>query len=121
MGGPGSERDVSLATGRGVSKALRSLGIDVVEVDVRDENFQIPIDVDERPIHAYYDANPDLFGDRGVSFEAARADIAETLREAAVDRAVTEWLEQQFARDVVLAPGFEHPADPSHPDVTHRH
>src|SRR5438093_209318 len=26
MGGPGSERDVSLATGRGVSKALRSLG-----------------------------------------------------------------------------------------------
>jgi D-alanine-D-alanine ligase len=32
MGGPGSERDVSLATGRGVSKALRSLGADVVEV-----------------------------------------------------------------------------------------
>ena len=34
MGGPGSERDVSLATGRGVSKALRSLGAEVVEVDV---------------------------------------------------------------------------------------
>src|SRR5205807_839180 len=32
MGGPGSERDVSLATGRGVSKALRSLGAEVVEV-----------------------------------------------------------------------------------------
>ena len=26
MGGPGSERDVSFATGRGVAKALRSLG-----------------------------------------------------------------------------------------------
>ena len=39
MGGPGSERDVSLATGRGVSKALRSLGADVVDVDVRDEDF----------------------------------------------------------------------------------
>ena len=36
MGGPGSERDVSLATGRGVSKALRSLGAEVVEVDVHD-------------------------------------------------------------------------------------
>jgi D-alanine-D-alanine ligase len=46
MGGPGSERDVSLATARGVSKALRSLGLDVVDVDVRDENFQLPDDVD---------------------------------------------------------------------------
>jgi len=46
MGGPGSERDVSLATGRGVSKALRSLGAEVVEVDVHDENFALPKDVD---------------------------------------------------------------------------
>jgi len=46
MGGPGSERNVSLATGRGVSKALRSLGMEVVEVDVRDENFPLPRDVD---------------------------------------------------------------------------
>jgi D-alanine-D-alanine ligase len=46
MGGPGSERDVSLATGRGVSKALRSLGAEVVDVDVRDEKFQLPSDID---------------------------------------------------------------------------
>ncbi len=46
MGGPGSERDVSLATGRGVSKALRSLGTEVVEVDVRDEDFALPKDAD---------------------------------------------------------------------------
>ena len=46
MGGPGSEREVSLATGRGVAKALRSLGAEVVEIDVRDENFQLPDDVD---------------------------------------------------------------------------
>jgi D-alanine-D-alanine ligase len=45
MGGPGSERDVSLATGRGVSKALRSAGADVVDIDVRDENFKLPDDV----------------------------------------------------------------------------
>jgi D-alanine-D-alanine ligase len=45
-GGPGSERDVSLATGAGVSKALRSLGIEVIDVDVRDETFKIPSDVD---------------------------------------------------------------------------
>jgi D-alanine-D-alanine ligase len=46
MGGPGSERDVSLATGRGVSKALRSLGAEVAEIDVRSEDFQLPDDVD---------------------------------------------------------------------------
>jgi D-alanine-D-alanine ligase len=46
LGGPGSERDVSLATGRGIAKALRSLGADVVEVDVRDENFEVAGDVD---------------------------------------------------------------------------
>ena len=46
MGGPSSERDVSLATGRGISKALRSLGADVVEVDVRDAKFELPDDVD---------------------------------------------------------------------------
>ena len=42
MGGPGSEHDVSLATGRGVAKALRSLGAEVSEVNVRDENFDLP-------------------------------------------------------------------------------
>ena len=46
MGGPGSEREVSLATARGVTKALRSLGAEVVEIDVRDENFQLPADID---------------------------------------------------------------------------
>ena len=46
MGGPGSEREVSLATGRGVAKALRSLGAEAVEIDVRDANFQLPDDVD---------------------------------------------------------------------------
>jgi len=42
MGGPGSERDVSMATGRGVAKALRSLGAEVHEVDVKGANFEMP-------------------------------------------------------------------------------
>lgn len=41
-GGPGSERDVSLATGAGVAKALRSLGADVTEVDVSGPEFAVP-------------------------------------------------------------------------------
>jgi D-alanine-D-alanine ligase len=46
MGGPGSERDVSLATARGVAKALRSRGAEVFEIDVHDENFELPQNID---------------------------------------------------------------------------
>lgn len=46
MGGPGSERDVSLATARGVAKALRSRGAEVFELDVRDENFELSKNID---------------------------------------------------------------------------
>jgi D-alanine-D-alanine ligase len=73
MGGPGSERDVSLATGRGVSKALRSLGVDVVDVDVRDENFPLPKDVDLAflTIHGTFGEDGQLqkiLEDRGVAY-----------------------------------------------------
>jgi len=73
MGGPGSERDVSLATARGVSKALRSLGIAVIEVDVRDENFQLAKDVDLAfiTIHGTFGEDGQLqkiLEDRGVAY-----------------------------------------------------
>ncbi len=42
MGGPGSERDISLATGKGVAEALTSLGAEVVELDVMDGDFTVP-------------------------------------------------------------------------------
>lgn len=42
MGGPGSERDVSIATGKGVAKALRSLGSEVSEIDVKGADFALP-------------------------------------------------------------------------------
>ena len=73
MGGPGSERDVSLATARGVSKALRSLGIEVVDVDVRDEHFQVPDDVDIafNCIHGTFGEDGQIqkiLEDRGISY-----------------------------------------------------
>src|SRR5215813_11278494 len=83
MGGPGSERDVSLATGRGVSKALRSLGAEVIDVDVRDENFALPKDVDFAfiTIHGTFGEDGQLqqiLEERGVPYtgdgvEASRA------------------------------------------------
>jgi D-alanine-D-alanine ligase len=44
-GGPGSEREVSLASATGVAGALRELGATVVEIDARDADFEIPPDV----------------------------------------------------------------------------
>src|SRR5438045_8687231 len=46
MGGPGSERAVSMATGKGVAKALRSLGATVTEVDVKGADYQLPADTE---------------------------------------------------------------------------
>jgi D-alanine-D-alanine ligase len=45
-GGPGSERAVSLATGAGVAKALRSLGAEVTEIDVKNSDFDLPNDTE---------------------------------------------------------------------------
>src|SRR6266550_1097123 len=73
MGGPGSEREVSLATGRGVSKALRSLGADVVEIDVRNEHFQLPdeFELAFNTIHGTFGEDGQLqkiLEDRGVRY-----------------------------------------------------
>jgi len=73
MGGPGSERDVSLATGRGVVKALRSLGCDVTEVDVHGADFVLPDDIELAflTIHGTFGEDGQLqqiLEDRGVPY-----------------------------------------------------
>lgn len=83
MGGPGSERDVSLATGRGVVKALRAVGADVVEVDVRDENFVLPDDVDLAflTIHGTFGEDGQLqriLESRGVAYTGDGVEGSET-------------------------------------------
>lgn len=42
MGGPGSERQVSLASGKAVLSALQSLGLDAVAVDVTSTEISLP-------------------------------------------------------------------------------
>lgn len=44
MGGPGSEREVSLASGKAVLKALQGLGLDAVGVDVTSAAVELPAD-----------------------------------------------------------------------------
>jgi D-alanine-D-alanine ligase len=73
MGGPGSERDVSLATGRGVVKALRSLGSDVTEVDVKGRDFELPAGTELAfiTIHGTFGEDgvlQQILEDRGVAY-----------------------------------------------------
>lgn len=46
MGGPGSEREVSLASGKAVLKALLGLGLDATPVDVTSTSIELPPGVD---------------------------------------------------------------------------
>lgn len=46
MGGPGSEREVSIASGKAVLKALQGLGLDAVEVDVTEASVNLPAGTD---------------------------------------------------------------------------
>jgi D-alanine-D-alanine ligase len=105
MGGPGSERDVSLATGRGVSKALRSLGAEVVEVDVHDENFALPKDVDLAfiTIHGTFGEDgqlQEILEERGVPYTG---DGVEASR-AAFDKILSK---EKFREYDVLTPEWE--------------
>jgi D-alanine-D-alanine ligase len=73
MGGPGSERDVSMATGKGVAKALRSLGAEVNEIDVKGAEFELPKDVELAFIALHGTFGEDgqvqkILEDRGVAY-----------------------------------------------------
>jgi D-alanine-D-alanine ligase len=105
MGGPGSERDVSLATGRGVSKALRSLGAEVVDIDVHDKNFALPKDVDLAfiTIHGTFGEDGQLqkiLEERGVPYTG---DGVEASR-AAFDKILSK---EKFREHNVVTPEWE--------------
>jgi D-alanine-D-alanine ligase len=57
LGGPSAEREVSLRSGAGVVKALRSLGHNVFEIDPKDKQFVLPKNTDVvclAPLHGTY-------------------------------------------------------------------
>jgi D-alanine-D-alanine ligase len=72
-GGPSSERAVSFATGAGIAKALRSLGVDVSEVDVENAAFVLPNDTELAFIALHGTFGEDgqvqkILEERGVSY-----------------------------------------------------
>ena len=105
MGGPGSERDVSLATGRGVSKALRSLGAEVVEVDVHDEHFALPgsVDLAFNTIHGTFGEDgqlQEILEQRGVAYTGDGVEASRT----AFDKILSK---EKFRQHNVATPEWE--------------
>lgn len=76
MGGPGSEREVSLATGQAVLKALVGLGLDAVGVDVTTADLQLPdgTDLAFNAIHGTFGEDGTLqalLESRGIAYTGA--------------------------------------------------
>jgi [acyl-carrier-protein] S-malonyltransferase len=74
--------------------------------------------VPEADLEAYYARNRDR---HAGPYPEERTRIAATLTLAVRDRAFAQWLDERCAALVRSAPGYEHPADPTHPDATHHH
>ena len=103
MGGPGSERKVSLASGAGVANALRSLGANVVEIDVAGPDFTVPegVEVAFNVIHGTFGEDGQIqriLEQRGIPYTGEG--VAES--ELAIDKIAAK---RRFAEhDVPTAP-----------------
>ncbi len=105
MGGPGSERKVSLATGSGVANALRKLGADVTEVDVSGADFVLAADVELafNAIHGTFGEDGQvqrILESRGVKYTGEGVAGSEL----AIDKIASK---QRFVERGVPTPAFE--------------
>ncbi len=81
-GGPGSERDVSMASAKGVADALEGKVGKVTFIDVRDANFELPEDTDIafNVIHGTFGEDGVLQAElekRGIPYTGARRESSE--------------------------------------------
>lgn len=79
MGGPGSEREVSMASGNAVLKALQAAGCTAVGVDVKGPDFELPVGTGLafNVIHGTFGEDGQLqriLEDRGVPYTGAGAE-----------------------------------------------
>ncbi len=75
-GGPGSEREISLASAEAVRGALESCGLDLVQMDVRGPDFEVPegVDLVYNLIHGTFGEDGDfqeLLEKRGIAYTGA--------------------------------------------------
>lgn len=105
LGGPGSEREVSLRSGANTTNALRMLGARVTEVDATDCSFVLPEQTDLAflMIHGTFGEDGELQAElerRGVRYTGENAEGSRL----AFDKIPTKYA---FAAAGVPTPGFE--------------
>ena len=115
VGGPGSERPVSLKSGEGVADALRSLGADVTTVDVLGADFILPADTEIafNVIHGTFGEDGQLqriLESRGVHYTGEGVAGSEL----AIDKIATKQRLQQCG---VPTPAFEILRDGARPGL----
>lgn len=104
-GGPSAERDVSLASGAAVARALRGLDYAVAELDVRDHEVDLPGDTE-----AVFIALHGTFGEDGeLQAILERRGIPFTGSDAASSRRAFDKVESKriFERHAVATPRYE--------------
>ncbi|MGK0188297.1 MAG: D-alanine-D-alanine ligase [Verrucomicrobiales bacterium] len=104
-GGPGSEREVSLASAKSVCEALASKGVTVIDVDVRGEDFKIPepVDIAFNVIHGTFGEDGRLqriLEEMGIPYTGAGVASSET----AFDKILSK---KRFIESSVPTPAFE--------------
>ncbi len=112
MGGPGSEREVSMASGRGVARALRQGGAIVDEVDVQDASFIIPegTDIAFNVIHGTFGEDGQLqrlLAQRGVPFTGEGAEVSRVAFDKILSKQKFLQAGVPTAEFEVLSPGAE--------------
>lgn len=103
MGGPGSEREVSLASGRAVLAAFQGLGLKAVGVDVRGPDFDLPAGTGLafNVIHGTFGEDGELqriLEERGVPYTGAGVESSRTA------------FDKQLAKQRFVAAGVPTPA-----------
>jgi D-alanine-D-alanine ligase len=104
-GGPGSEREISLATARSVVAALAECGAEVTEVDVIGPDFEVPADCDLafNCIHGTFGEDGQLqriLNQRRIPYTGAGAASSEL----AFDKVLSK---KRFIENLVPTPLFE--------------
>ena len=115
MGGPGSERKVSLKSGEGVVMALRELGATVIPVDVLGSDFEIgqPVEIAFNVIHGTFGEDGQLqriLESKGISYTGEGVAGSEL----AIDKIATK---QRLLERGVPTAGFEVLRDGARPTL----
>lgn len=113
MGGPGSEREVSLATGKAIHKALTDLGFDAVAVDVTGSDFSLPegTGLCFNAIHGTFGEDgqlQDLLEARGIPYTGAGSASSKLAihKSLAKERFIAAGVPTARSETIVLSPGL---------------